>query len=103
MQYAIEGSGETTILYLRHHLAFADRRAFLEAIPQFLPAGTARLVIDLHDLRFLDSAGLGMLLSLKDVADRQSVSIVLRGPTGGVRQLLKLAKFETVFTVEDTA
>lgn len=103
MQYAIEGRGDTTVLYLRHHLAFADRRAFLESIPEFLPAGTARLVIELRDLRFLDSAGLGMLLSLKEAADKQAVAIVLRNPTGGVRQLLKLAKFEAVFAIEDVA
>ena len=100
MQYQVSASGDETTLFLRHPLAFADRRAFLEAIPEFLPAGTRRLVVDLRDLRFLDSAGLGMFLSLKDAAEKQGVAMVLREPVAGVKTLLKLAQFENVFTIE---
>lgn len=100
MQYEVSTSGEVATLYLRHHLAFADRRAFLEAIPQFLPAGIKRLVVDLRDLRFLDSAGLGMLLSLKEAADKHDATVVIRAPVAGVKTLLKLAHFENLFAIE---
>lgn len=100
MQYEVSTSGATATLFLRHHLSFSDRRAFIEAIPGFLPEGTSQLVVDLRDLRFLDSAGLGMLLSLKEAADKLGAAVVIRGPVAGVKQLLKLAQFENLFTIE---
>lgn len=100
MQYEVNARGDETTLFLRHHLAFADRRAFLEAIPEFLPEGTRRLVVDLRDLRFLDSAGLGMFLSLKEAAERLGAKMIIREPVGGVKTLLKLAQFENLFSIE---
>jgi anti-sigma B factor antagonist len=100
MQYQVSANGTETTLFLRHHLAFADRRAFLEAIPEFVPAGTTRLVVDMRDLRFLDSAGLGMLLSLKEAAEKQGAQMVIREPVAGVKTLLKLAQFENLFAIE---
>lgn len=100
MQYQVSANGDETTLFLRHHLAFADRRAFLEAIPEFLPAGTRRLVVDLRDLRFLDSAGLGMFLSLKEAAEKHGARMVIREPVAGVKTLLRLAQFENLFTIE---
>jgi len=100
VQYEVNRDAATVVLHLRHHLAFADRREFLELVPTLIEDGVERVVVDLKELRFLDSAGLGMLLSLKDAAEKQGVAVSLRDPVAGVKTLLKLSQFETVLPIE---
>lgn len=100
VQYQISRDADTTVLHLRHHLAHSDRRQFIELIPDLLGGGPRRLIIDLKDLRFLDSAGLGMLLALKDAAEKDGASMSLRDPVASVLTLLKLSKMETIVPIE---
>lgn len=103
MHYEITRDGATTILYLRQHLAFQDRREFVELIPQLATQGTERIVVDMKELRFLDSAGLGMLIALKDAAEKANAAVSLRDPVAGVKTLLKLSQFESLLPIEHTA
>ena len=59
-----------------------------------------RCVLDLTDLQFIDSAGLGMLLMVKEATKGRDVDIVLRGVADNVRSIMTLAKFDTLFTIE---
>lgn len=102
MQYEITRDGATTVLRLRQHLAFQDRREFVELIPQLTAPGTERIVVDMKELRFLDSAGLGMLIALKDASEKANAQMSLRDPVAGVKTLLKLSQFESVLPIEHT-
>jgi anti-anti-sigma factor len=57
-------------------------------------------VIDLKDLDWIDSAGLGMLLLARETAAKNNLQLVLRAPQGDVKSLLKLGRFETLFDVQ---
>ncbi len=100
MQYEITRGADTVVLHLRQHLAFADRRRFIDLIPQLTEGRPRAIVVDLRELRFLDSAGIGMLLSLREAAEQQGTALSLRNPAGGVRILLKLSRFETMLPIE---
>lgn len=100
MQYEITRDEDTVVVALRHHLAFADRRQFIDLIPQLADGTAPRIIVDLKDLRFLDSAGLGMLLALREAAEKRGAAVILRDPAGGVRALLKLSNFEAVLPIE---
>jgi anti-anti-sigma factor len=100
VQYDITRTAETVVLHLRHHLAFADRRQFIDLIPQLTEGNPRCIVVDMRELRFLDSAGLGMLLVLREAADKLGSAVSLRDPMGGVRTLLKLSQFETMLPIE---
>jgi anti-anti-sigma factor len=58
------------------------------------------IVIDLTRLEFIDSAGLGMLLIVRDEADKAGRDLVLRGPCGQVKRMFDVTKFNILFTVE---
>lgn len=58
------------------------------------------ILIDLKDLQWIDSAGPGMLLLARDAAAKSNLELVLRGPQGDVKSLLKLGRFETLFNVQ---
>jgi anti-anti-sigma factor len=51
--------------------------------------GTRRLVLDLAELGFLDSAGLGTLLTIRDRAQDLDVELRLVNPSDPVRRILE--------------
>ena len=100
MKYEISDAAGGPILALRDQLTFADRDPFEGVIDKLL-ARRARLVtVDLSGLDYMDSAGLGMLLTLRDRTERAGADVLLRNPKSEVRELLALACFDTLFKIE---
>jgi anti-anti-sigma factor len=79
---------------------FIDHTAFKTIAARLFERQGKPIVIDLAKLEFIDSAGLGMLLIVKDEADKAGRSLVLRGPSGQVKRMFDVTKFNTLFTVE---
>jgi anti-anti-sigma factor len=52
--------------------------------------GVRRLVLDLADVRFIDSAGIGALLSIRERADRLHVELALTNVPAHVERVLEL-------------
>ena len=50
---------------------------------------------------FIDSAGLGMLLLARDEGKRKNLDVCLRRPRGQVKRMLEVARFDTMFTIEE--
>ena len=51
--------------------------------------GVRRLVLDLAEVRFIDSAGIGALLSIRERADRLRVELALTNVSAPVEQVLE--------------
>lgn len=100
MKYEITDDEAGPTLMLRDQLTFADREVFDAVIDKLLARQRRGMVVDLSALDYMDSAGLGMLLTLRDRAERAGADVVLRRPKSEVRELLVLACFDTLFTIE---
>lgn len=100
MKYEIIDEDAGPALMLRDQLTFADREVFDTVIDKLLARQRRRVTVDLSALDYMDSAGLGMLLTLRDRAERAGAEAVLRRPRSEVRELLVLACFDTLFTIE---
>ncbi len=79
---------------------FIDHAAFKAIATRLFEKQDTPVVIDLARLEFIDSAGLGMLLIVRDEAEKAGRSLVLRGPSGQVKRMFDVTKFNTLFTVE---
>jgi anti-anti-sigma factor len=78
--------GSTVVLALHGELDLASAGRLREA----LAALTAETVlIHLHDLSFMDSSGLAVLLDAKRRGDRRGRSVRFDGATGDVRYVLE--------------
>lgn len=100
MKYEIsEGNGQR-VLILRDQLTFADRAAMDTVISQALANGIKAVSVNLERLDYMDSAGLGMLLTLRERAGKSGAQIRLVKPQGDVKELLSLACFDTLFPIE---
>lgn len=100
MRYDIRTSLSGPVLALRDQLTFGDRNAFDEVVEELAKPGTTAVTVDLEQLSYMDSAGLGMLLTLRDRAERAGAVVKLVSPRGEVKDLLELACFDTLFTIE---
>jgi anti-anti-sigma factor len=86
---------------LSGRFTFSDHGTFRTMIGEMEGTGASRHVIDLSGIEFIDSAGLGMLLLARDEGKRKNLDVALRKPTGQVKRMLEVARFDTMFTIED--
>ena len=91
--------GDATVS-LSGDLTFTDHVAFREIADRLAGSSARTITIDVSDLKFIDSAGLGMLLIAREEAAKTSRVLILRGAKGQVNRMFELTKFNTLFTVE---
>lgn len=99
MKYQLKNETGHTVLTLSEQMTYADRVNFDNLIPGLIRGGQP-VVIDVSDLNYMDSAGLGMLLSLRDKAFKTSVPLKIRNPKGDVRHLLSQACMENLIPID---
>jgi anti-anti-sigma factor len=79
---------------------FADHTAFREVANRLLQAKDRTIVVELSQLKFIDSAGLGMLLIARDEASKAGRALVLAQPQGQVKRMFIVSKFDELFTIQ---
>ena len=72
---------------------------FRETILQFLRSGKREFVFKMNDLSYIDSFGLGQLISVYTSILNAGGSVRLHTPGQRVRDLLKITKLDTVFDI----
>jgi len=63
--------------------------------------GLQRLIVDLGEVGFLDSSGLGLLVQLRANCARSHVDLVLTRPTRSVSALLQIAGLDDAFHIDN--
>jgi N-acetylglucosaminyldiphosphoundecaprenol N-acetyl-beta-D-mannosaminyltransferase len=92
-------NGETRPLAWRGEITALNAEAVWEATrAQIERLGTARgrLSIDISDLRFIDSTGLGVLIRAKKFARQHECELRFVGIQPGVRNVLRLSRLESL-------
>lgn len=91
---------DDTTVSISGEFTFNDHTAFRAIATRLLERKGKPIIIDLARLEFIDSAGLGMLLIVRDEAGKADRTLILRGPSGQVKRMFDVTKFNTLFTVE---
>lgn len=82
-------------------LSVGTRQALKDLVLEALERGERRFLVDFSRAGFVDSAGLGVLVSLhKKVVDRDG-SLALTGLSDEFRNLLSLTKLDTLLRIAD--
>jgi anti-anti-sigma factor len=76
---------------------------FEEACDPWLRGGEKTIVVDLTQLEYISSMGLGYLLSVNKKLQSSSGKLVVCGLTGMVKEVFRLSGFNKLFAVYDTA
>jgi anti-sigma B factor antagonist len=78
-----------------------SRRAssLLNPLKELLADGRSKLILDLSALSYVDSSGLGQLISLWTSIGKRGGQLILLRPSPRVREQLEITKLDTVFTI----
>jgi anti-anti-sigma factor len=100
MDYSVRDLGDRKEVVMKGRFTFADHNAFREMIDGLGKDGKRHCVLDMGGVEFIDSAGLGMLILLKDAASEKNIDLKLRGAQGQVRKMLDISRFKDIISIE---
>ena len=91
---------DTAVLRLRGELDMATAVALRLALADAIDGGPSSLEVDLSELTFVDSTGIGVLVGASRRAEDAGCSFVLRGPSRSVMKALHLTGVDKVMDIE---
>lgn len=101
MSISASVSGNTATINMTGRFDFNVQRDFKDAYdPQLTNAAVSAIEVNLAGVDYLDSSALGMLLMLRERATSAGKGLKLCKPTSGVAQILEIANFSRLFTIE---
>ena len=91
-----------TILDLSGRITLGEGSVQLrEAIRDLIGKGQKKILLNLGDVNYIDSSGLGELVSAYTTSKNQGASLKLLSLTKKVKDVLQLTKLYTVFDIYD--
>ena len=91
LQATVTVSDDTTVIHLAGELDMSTVDTLRGAVQAHLPDAGGRLVVDLAELTFCDSLGLGTLLVLSRTARAHSTLLVLSRPSPYFLRMVEIA------------
>jgi len=79
-----------------------ESNALREGVKRLLAAGKKKLVLNMSNVTYIDSAGLGTLVASHHSARTQGASLRLSNLGAKFQEVLQVTKLLTVFEVHDT-
>lgn len=70
-----------------------------DSVREFINQGERRIVLNLADVSYMDSSGLGQLVTAYTTVMNTGGNLRLLAPGERVRHLLKITKLDSVFTI----
>ncbi len=99
MKLRVEQSGNVTVIHVEsNHLDAGNTTQFRNAMSEAI-AGRQAVLIDLTDVQFVDSSGLGALLSCLRQISADGGRLRLCGISRTVRSLFELVRMHRVFEI----
>ena len=91
--------GDAVLLNVGEQLVIRGRQDFRDAVLVELEKGAKRVVIDFARTGYVDSAGLGVLISISKQVRAQGGELVLTNLNEDLRSLFQLTKLDTLFGI----
>ncbi|AQS38807.1 anti-anti-sigma factor [Shewanella psychrophila] len=87
------------LVTLPKEMIMAQTPTLRAAISRQIETGSTKLVMDLHQVEYIDSSGLSILVSAHKLTQKHSGEVILLSPSAGVRALIELTRLHHVFTI----
>jgi anti-sigma B factor antagonist len=104
MSMAIKGreTDGITILDISGRITMGEGSVVLrDRVRDEIAAGRQRIIINLADVSYIDSSGLGELISAFTTAKNRGITLKLLNLTKRIHELMQITKLYTVFDVYD--
>lgn len=93
---------DATVLELKGDLTYSNRAAFKTAVEQVKSRGCRHLIVNMEQVRFVDSSGLGLLVLVSQTFKLQQAQLSLLKPQSYVREILSLANIPKMIPIYET-
>ena len=99
MKLDLQEDGAVSILVLDGQLAVGEDEQFREAIDTLLGSGRSNILLDFTDLTFMDSLGIGELVSSHRTVERFGGSLKILKPSKRIKDSLSLTRLLPIFEI----
>jgi anti-sigma B factor antagonist len=102
MKTSTRQTGDVTIVDVSGRISLGEESAALrDLIRDLLKNGQRKIVLNLADVQYIDSSGLGTLVAAVSTARREGGDIKLVNLTDKVDDLMQVTRLYTVFEIAD--
>ena len=101
-EYTINEENGRLILHLKGELVLNAVTELKDEIKSHLKNENLKVIADLSDVEFVDSSGLGMLISWFKCVTEANGRIVFANVQPYVRKIIKISKLDKIFTLTET-
>lgn len=102
MNFDISRHDDVTIVEVTGQLIVGNRQELKDDVLELLGAGSRKFLIDFSDTAYIDSSGLGVLVSLSKKIREKGGEMRLSNLNEDLRTLFELTKLDTLFHITDT-
>jgi anti-sigma B factor antagonist len=103
MAFTESRQGETTVVRAEGQLIVGNRHELKELVGRALEGGARRFVLDFSRTGYIDSSGLGALVTIAKQVRERGGELRLAGLNEDLRSLFELTKLDTLFAITDTS
>ncbi|MEO5920197.1 MAG: STAS domain-containing protein [Pseudolysinimonas sp.] len=96
-------TGDIAVIQLVGRLNMASAARLREAVTSIVDSGRTRVSIDMSGVDFLDSSGLGAIISALKTTRQAGGDLRIAAPTGQAKLVLQLTNLDRVLTAYDDA
>ncbi len=90
---------QTAVVVLHDALDLHSAPLVRERLQEVLTQGWQSVIIDLHDVEFMDSTGLGVLIGARHRSQEAGIKLLLARPSRATHRLLVITGMRRHFTV----
>lgn len=102
MSFGITEINGVVLVQVNGELIVGNREEFKQTVLVRLDGGDRKFVIDFQDSSYIDSSGLGALVSLSRKIRESGGDLRLAGLNEDLRTLFELTKLDTLFQISDS-
>ena len=100
MKHSIKVSGNQATIFLNDKIYVRDASLLRDDLLEIIDQGVADLRMDLSGLTYIDSSGLGTLVTINKRVREKNGRLVLTGAQGLPLDLIKRTRLDRVFNIE---
>lgn len=101
MDLQVESRGDRKIVRLKEKVTFESCTELQSRLDHLFDSPVREIVLDLKDVPFIDSSGIGEILRLLKLTREQKGDLVLINPNRKLKDLFKMYRFESFMKIRD--
>ena len=102
MSFTIQRQSDITVVDVEGQLIVGNRQELKQKVLDELEKGERKFLIDFSQTGYIDSSGLGVLVSLSKKIREQGGELRLANLNDDLKTLFELTKLDTLFQIADT-